>query len=107
MLTIQASNPRVEGSVEATDQGLNDLMQSVFPLHAEDAVIRWHAAPIVLSYKYDLSICAEYWLSFVASLLANETSGVVSFPSDTFQCRWSFQCSRDDVDVTPKWDCVQ
>jgi hypothetical protein len=105
--TIQASNPRTSGEYLAEDEDLNEAMQTVFPMLTEYIVIRWHYRPILISYKYDLSVCMLDVLALLEVLVARE-EGVLdlSFPSDTFRSRWHVEWSHGQVSIQVDWDSV-
>ena len=52
---IQASNPRVQHKIDYEDSSLSDIIETIYPLYTEHAILTWNYISIPLSYKYDIS----------------------------------------------------
>jgi hypothetical protein len=104
---IQAGTPRSSGRHDPAASGLDEVIETVFPLETEDALIVWKATPVPLSYKYDLSVMMEDLLDLLDSLLG-ESSGEYSltWPSNTFRAEWKVRWEDQRLTIEADWQSV-
>ena len=105
---IQTGNPRIiQSPTVPADASLSELLQAVFPMETEDAILVWNNVHVPLSYKYDISVLIEDLIdltSFV--LLGTSGSKRISFGSDTFRATWLLKLSNGSLHVQADWASV-
>ncbi|MEQ7053300.1 hypothetical protein ABN764_21900 [Paenibacillaceae sp. P-4] len=104
---IQASCPRITGVFDSEAESLSDAIESSFPLLTENAVIVWNYVPILLGYKYDISIMIDDILE-ILEVLRKEDSGAktIHWASNTFAHVWHLSWDSTQLVIKAKWGDV-
>jgi len=104
---IQASQPRYLSAGECGGDDFSTVLQGVFAESTEYAVLIWNRVPVLLSYKYDVSVIFEDILDLLEDVIGSD-SGAFDFewPSDTFRASWSLRWSGPDLSIDSKWYSV-
>lgn len=101
---IQASCPRFTGVFNSEAESLSDAIESSFPLLTENLVMVWNYIPILLSYKYDISIMIDDILD-VLEVLRVEDSGTktIHWASNTFAHIWYLSWESTQLVIKAAW----
>ncbi|MDT8975358.1 hypothetical protein RQP50_03760 [Paenibacillus sp. chi10] len=104
---IQASCPRFTGVFDSEAESLSDAIESSFPLLTENAVIVWNYVPILLGYKYDISIMIDDILE-ILEVLRKEDSGTktIHWVSNTFAHVWHLSWDSRQLVINADWGSV-
>lgn len=102
---VQTGAPRPRKAIHSGRSEIDDAVFESFDMHTEDACIVWNRVYIPLSYKYDISVILRDILNIIVTLTASTSGAFVNrFPSDTFQCMWSFKWTADDLRIEAVWN---
>lgn len=104
---IQPSNPVPANRAGEDDTALGEVIESIFPLLTEFAIIIWHDIYVPISYKYDVSVMINDILAMLDAIITQE-SGILSidWPSSTFCARWRLQWTTKEVFIDTRWTSV-
>jgi len=107
MFKIQASNPRIIKEFDREANNISDAIESSFSLNSEYAVIIWNYVPVLLSYKYDISIIIDDILMMLNKIRC-EKEGVmrIRWPSNTFACTWQIEWRDNNITIYTEWESV-
>lgn len=107
MFEIQVSSPRFIKKFNKDVDNIGDAIESIFLLHSEFAVIRWNYIPILLSYKYDISVIIDDVL-YMLNKIRIEPSGemTIRWPSNTFESSWDMRWDINTIEVNSHWNKV-
>ncbi|WP_411344071.1 hypothetical protein ACE3MZ_21215 [Paenibacillus sp. WLX1005] len=106
-LIIQASCPRFIKATELTATTLSEAVEHSFPLVNESALLIWNYVPIILNYKYDISVMLDDILDMLASLRGIEYGKKeIHWPSNDFSSIWILSWGMDTVTIDAKWSAV-
>ena len=102
---IQAGNPKTQHIINRNDKTLADAIESIFPLHTENAIMMWNYICIPLSYKYDISYMMDDILILLKALQSSESGKLtIHWLPDTFRCDWTIRWDTDKVDIHSQWE---
>ncbi len=104
---IQASCPRITGIFDIEAESLSDAIESSFPLLTENAVFVWQHVPILVGYKYDISIMIDDILE-ILEVLRKEDSGkkTIHWVSNTFAHVWHLSWDSTQLVINAEWGSV-
>ncbi|PSJ96871.1 hypothetical protein, partial [Brevibacillus fortis] len=104
---IQASCPRFTGILDSEAETLSDAIESAFPLVNEVTIISWNYDPIMLSYKYDISIMIDDILDILEATRI-EVSGTktVHWASNSFSNVWHLSWDNTQLSIKAEWGRV-
>lgn len=104
MFCIQASNPRMIKSEVLESEDLSEILQSIFPMQTEDALLNWHRIWIPVEYKYDISVMFDDILYMLSELIEKDSGECsILFGSDTFHVAWYLDWLKSDLNIRAKW----
>jgi hypothetical protein len=104
--TIQASRPRV-GAPDPDDETLGEVIESIFPMDAEQAYLVWDRIHIPLSYRYDIGTVIDEILEVVERVATDPTGTLsVAWPSDSFRTDWTLSWTAERIDIAANWHSV-
>jgi len=82
------------------DETLGEMLQTIFPLHTDEAILEWHGRKTALNYKYDISMMLEDILRLLQELDANPSGkSVVAWVSNSFPYRWEVDWMNGTVSI--------
>lgn len=101
---IQASNPRTIAEVSPDDAKVEEAMETVFPMWAEDAVMVWAGVHIPLNYKYAMSSMFGDIMTMLRRLLVEaEGELCIRWPVQEFEATWTITWKDDLVQLHSEW----
>lgn len=104
---IQASSPRFTYEFDSDDESLEEAIETIFPLWAENLYFIWNNIHIPLSYKYDVSVMIMDILDMLENVEAKTVGDIkIRWSSDTFNCEWSVQWSDEELKICSEWKNV-
>lgn len=104
---IQASSPRSTGAHDPEDSTLSEAVQVVFPMEAEAAVLEWNHVPVLLSYRYDVSICLDDVIEMLTAVMSCDRGTYeTEWPSNSFHARWQLEWEAGHLRITADWTSV-
>ncbi|SFF40258.1 hypothetical protein SAMN04487969_13421 [Paenibacillus algorifonticola] len=101
--TIQASCPRFTDIFDRDAENLSDAIESSFPLLTENVVIKWNYVPILLSYKYDISIMIDDILEILEVIKEDSGTKTVYWASNTFAHVWHLSWDSTQLVINAEW----
>lgn len=107
--SIQVGNPRSLSNPDLRDiDSVASLIESVFPMATEDAILCWNGVRVPLSYRYDLSCMVEDLVFMLDCILENPTDGEadVLWGSSSFRADWKLSWKAEEVTVFSNWYSV-
>lgn len=105
--TIQASCPRSIDVFNTDVVNLSDAIECSFPMLTEDAVMIWNNVPVLLSYKYDISIMIDDILMILEVLRKeNSDTKTVHWASNTFANVWYLSWDSTQLVINAEWGNV-
>ena len=104
---IQASNPIVQHKIDYEDSSLSDIIETIYPLYTEHAILTWNYISIPLSYKYDISYMIDDIIKLLMEL-HDKPSGnkIIYWLPDTFRCDWIVNWKKGNIKIKSKWNCT-
>lgn len=104
---IQAGNPVINTISERKELTLPELMEDVFSMDTDDAIMFWNHMCIPLSYKYDISYMIDDILAMLDDIQSHvEGSLRIEWLPDTFRCDWDIVWRENNVIITSFWERV-
>jgi hypothetical protein len=80
----------------------------VFAASTEDAVLTWNYVPVLLGYKYNLSVMLPEILDMLEACTATpEGEHIVQFGSDSFLVDWRLRWSGGQLALHGSWSCIR
>lgn len=89
------------------DTSLGEIVESIFPLNTEFAILIWNDIYIPMTYKYDVSVILDDLMTML-TLMMNSEHGkrVIHWPSNTFHAKWNLEWSANIVTIFANWESV-
>lgn len=101
---IQVNSPRTQSFDSSEIESLSELIEEMFPMDTEDAILSWNGVPAALSYKYDISVMIEDILEMLFCISKGSSgSMVISWPSNTFRADWELSWSENHLSGHSVW----
>jgi hypothetical protein len=101
---IQVSEPKINKEFDSLESSIRDLLEDLFPMETEDAIMCWNSVLIPLSYKYDIPIMIEDIVDMIENILANNNGKIViNWPSDTFNAKWNIEWGEGKLKCKAIW----
>lgn len=123
MFYIQVSNPDTINNndfiIDEIDEDIKEIfsipsgidigyiIQTIFPLYTEDALIYWQGVIIPLSYKYDLSVIYLDILYMLDEIFSNQKGAFTNnFASNTFRVDWDliWDTKENKIQIYANWE---
>lgn len=104
MFKIQISNPEILAIIDKNDTGIEEAIQTIFPLETEYAFMVWNHIFIPLSYKYDISLMIkDFILLYKFASNENEKIFALHWASNTFASKWELVKEGDSIQIKTVW----
>ena len=101
---IQASNPMIRDGVSANVTEIEEAVQDIFESETEDFLIVWGGVPIVLNYKFDMSVMIEDIIWMLAAIQADDSAQfAIEWPSNSFDTTWNLRRKGGTVTCEACW----
>lgn len=101
---LQVSNPATQPPRPAKVADLAQAVEAIYPMMTEDAVFIWNFYPLLVGYKYDLSVMIDDLLPMLSQILDLESGEyVVHWGSDTFRDIWRLRWDNDQLTAEIDW----
>jgi len=101
---LQASNPRTLLATNPDDTKIDEAMETVFPMLAEDAIMVWAGVHIPLDYKYVISWMFSDILIMLGKLLTETTGQWCNrWPVQEFEVTWKMAWDGDRLEIHSEW----
>jgi hypothetical protein len=104
---VQVSAPRTTCPISKTDRTLGDVIETIYPLNTEFALVVWNNVFVPISYKYDVSVIVDDILAMVAAIAHNEFGHMnIWWPSNTFRANWTLAWNATEITIDSHWESV-
>lgn len=107
MFKVQLCNPEILTIIDENDTGIEEAIETIFPLETEYGFIMWNNIFIPVSYKYDISFMIKDFVrlyQFVKS--ENEKTLLLHWASNTFASQWELVKKGDSTQIKTFWTTV-
>ena len=97
---LTAGNPLSTGDFAPTDETLQEMIETVFPLNTDDAVLEWAGVRFGINYKYDISMMCDDLILLIRKI--NDTASgecVVNWMSSGFPFRWEVKWEAAKLEI--------
>lgn len=107
MFYIQASNPIYDSTIDENDRKLMEVIETIYPMRTESAIMVWNYISIPLSYKYDISYMINDIIKVLQELMTKQEGILkINWLPDTFRCQWLIKWKEDIIEVNSLWNSV-
>lgn len=107
---IQLGCPKFEiFDNDIVDETINveEAIELIFPLETEFLIMIWNKVCIPLTYKYDVSIMINDFISILNFMNSDQGKElVIEWPSNTFSGNWILSKSKNKINISSKWTAV-
>jgi len=104
---IQAGIPRFEEYYDDDIDNIGDAIEASYSLNTEYMVMVFNYIPVLLSYKYDISIIIDDILKILSSIRTKEIGYLrVNWPSNTFCAIWDLEWNDSTISINTEWTTV-
>ncbi len=107
MFFIQTSNPKYTSEFDSDATTLDEIVESLFVLRTEDAIMHWSGVFIPMNYKYTVSSIIQDAIHLVSEILKSESGEhKIEWCSSDFHSIWKCIWEKDQLTIDSEWISV-
>lgn len=87
-----------------TSETIEEAIEDIYMLNSEYLVMLWNHVPVLISYKYDMSILITDVLLLLKTLRTKEAGQLsIVWPSNTFRTDWLLHWRENQLTIDTRW----
>ncbi len=99
-ISLDPSHPLSTWSFDPADENLAEMIQTIFPLDTDDAVLNWGGVSFALNYKYDVSLMIQDLLELSVAISLNQKGKQgISFVTTGFPYHWDVEWGNAHIRI--------
>jgi hypothetical protein len=104
---IQVGNPTILRPQTTLLPDLAYAIEELFPTDTEDAILYWNSIPVLIGYKYHLSMLIDELLPLLSAVLcASKGSYQASWDDSSFDGYWYLEWDEHQMTIEAEWFAV-